>query len=71
MNVARERSQGSRGAERLLAHCAAIEELARSHQPALYRLERVLGPDLTRLLLAALTGDHRMRPRGLPDWRRG
>ncbi len=53
-----------RGATLLLAHCAALEDLD-ERVPVADRLRTLLGPDLTRLLLVALAGDHRMRSRGL------
>jgi hypothetical protein len=51
----------SRGPSLLIAHCAAIDYEDRL--PAADRLERLIGPDLTRLLLVALAGDHRMASR--------
>jgi hypothetical protein len=51
-----------RGAGLLIAHCTALDQ----ERPAVVdRLQRLLGPDLTRLLLVALVGDHRMGPRDL------
>jgi hypothetical protein len=47
----------SRGPVLLLAHCSALDE---RHLPASDRLHRLIGPDLTRLLLVALAGDHRL-----------
>ena len=41
----------------LMAHCSALDE---RRLPATDRLHRLIGPDLTRLLLVALAGDHRM-----------
>jgi len=40
-----------------MAHCSALEY--ERHLPATDRLHRLIGPDLTRLLLIALAGDHR------------
>jgi hypothetical protein len=53
-----------RGVGLLLAHCAALDSLE-ERAPASARLQRLLGPDLTRLLLVALAGDHRMWSRDL------
>jgi hypothetical protein len=46
----------------LVAHCSAFDE---RHLPATDRLQRLIGPDLTRLLLVALAGDHRMGSRSI------
>jgi hypothetical protein len=51
----------SRGPSLLIAHCAAID--SEDRLPAADRLQRLIGPDLTRLLLVALAGDHRMTAR--------
>jgi hypothetical protein len=40
-----------------MAHCAT---LADDRAPATERLYQLIGPDLTRLLVGALAGDHRM-----------
>jgi hypothetical protein len=53
-----------RGAGLLLAHCAAGGDLE-ERAPVAERLQGLLGPDLTRLLLVALVGDHRMGLRDL------
>jgi hypothetical protein len=46
----------------LLAHCLALGAYdAEPRSPASERLERVVGPELLRFLLIALTGDNRMR----------
>jgi hypothetical protein len=50
-----------RGDDLLMVHCAALDPEPR--RPATARLERLIGPDLTRLLLVALAGDHRMGSR--------
>ena len=55
----------ARGAQLLLAHCAAVNLGDGGRTPVLDRLREQLGPDLTRLLLVALAGDHRMRSRTL------
>jgi hypothetical protein len=51
----------SRGPGLLMAHCWALDH--EEHLPATDRLHRLIGPDLTRLLLVALAGDHRMGSR--------
>jgi cystathionine beta-lyase/cystathionine gamma-synthase len=50
-------ASNSRGAALLIAHCAT---LADDRAPAAERLYQLIGPDLTRLLVGALAGDHRM-----------
>jgi len=46
----------NRGAGLLLEHFAAFDEMSlRQREPARVRLQRALGPDLSRLLLRALT----------------
>jgi hypothetical protein len=49
---------GTRGAALLIAHCAWLGD---ERLPVADRLRQLLGPDLARLLLVALAGDHRMR----------
>ncbi|MGA9761318.1 MAG: hypothetical protein WBQ14_02735 [Gaiellaceae bacterium] len=45
----------NRGAGLLLEHFAAFDEMSlRQREPARVRLQRALGPDLSRLLLRAL-----------------
>jgi hypothetical protein len=56
MSAAVHIGDGTRGEGLLMAHCD--ERL-----PVADRLERLIGPDLRRLLLVALAGDHRMRSR--------
>jgi hypothetical protein len=46
----------------LIWHCSALE---RDRLPAADRLEQLIGAELTRLLLIALAGDHRMGSRQL------
>ena len=48
----------SRGPGLLIAHCVVLDEQDRL--PVNDRLQRLIGADLTRLLLVALVGDHRM-----------
>jgi hypothetical protein len=52
----------SRGPGLLIAHCTALDHEDRL--PATDRLQRLIGPELTHRLLAALVGDHRMGTRG-------
>jgi hypothetical protein len=47
----------TRGPALLMAHCAT---LADDRVPATERLCELIGPDLARLLVVALAGDHRM-----------
>ena len=51
----------SSGPSLLIAHCAALD--CEERLPATDRLQRLIGTDLTRLLLVALAGDHRMGSR--------
>ena len=66
MNAAGTRSETTRGPGLLLAHCSALAGDERARTPVVARLEERLGVQLTRLLLVALAGDHRMPSRGLP-----
>jgi hypothetical protein len=51
-----------RGQALLLAHCLALGDVdVPPRTPASERLEGVVGPELLRFLLVALTGDNRMR----------
>ena len=61
MSAAAHHRVVSRGPGLLMAHYSALEE--EEHLPATDRLHRLIGPDLTRLLLVALAGDHRMDSR--------
>jgi len=48
----------NRGARLLLEHFAAVEQMGfRQREPARVRLQRTLGPDLSRLLLRALASE--------------
>ena len=51
-----------RGSRLLIAHCAALGDVD-ERMPVVDRLRQLIGADLTRLLLVALAGDHRMRSR--------
>ena len=46
----------------LIWHCSALD---RGRLPAAARLQQLIGAELTRLLLVALAGDHRMGSRKL------
>ena len=61
MSAAAHHRVVSRGPGLLITHCSALDE--EEHLPATDRLHRLIGPDLTRLLLVALVGDHRMGSR--------
>jgi hypothetical protein len=61
MSAAAHSRMASRGPDLLIAHCAALRSDDRLQ--ATDRLHRLIGPDLTRLLLVALAGDHRMGSR--------
>jgi hypothetical protein len=50
----RSLSQGERGAELLLEHCAALTGADDARPPAFHRLEQALGGELARLLVGAL-----------------
>lgn len=54
MNAASSHRAPDRGAGLLIAHCAAFEK---ERPSGVDRLRRLIGPDLTRLLLVALAGD--------------
>jgi hypothetical protein len=61
MSVAVQNRMVCRGPGLLIAHCAAIDSEERL--PVTDRLHVLIGPDLTRLLVVALAGDHRMGTR--------
>jgi hypothetical protein len=61
MSAAAHNRVVSRGQGLLMAHCSALDH--EEHLPVTDRLHRLIGPDLTRLLLVALAGDHRMGSR--------
>ena len=55
MNAEMSPRNPNRGAGLLLEHFAAFDEMdLRQREPARVRLQRALGPDLSRLLLRAL-----------------
>jgi len=55
----------SRGLALILEHCARLNAMERGHPTAVFRLHEAIGDELTRLLLSALVGDHRARPRAV------
>jgi len=60
------RSFRRRGTRLLLDHCARLEHLiAGESQRPRERLDRSLGPELSRSLVRALAGDHALRPHDL------
>jgi hypothetical protein len=61
MTAAAHNRVASRGQGLLMAHCPALD--TEDRLPATDRLHLLIGPDLTRLLLVALAGDHRMGSR--------
>jgi hypothetical protein len=61
MTAALQNRVVSRGSGLLIAHCAAMD--CEERLPAAHRLQLLIGADLTRLLLVALAGDHRMDAR--------
>lgn len=60
MNVAPP--QPTRGLGLILEHCARLNALEHVQPSATLRLEQLVGGDLARLLLSALSGDHASRP---------
>lgn len=54
----------TRGSGLLIAHCNALGDFD-ERATVVDRLQHLIGPELTRLLLVALAGDHRMRSRDL------
>ena len=53
----------TRGLTLILEHCARLNGMEHGHPTALLRLRQAIGDELARLLVSALTGDHRARPR--------
>jgi hypothetical protein len=62
MSAATQSRSLSRGADLPVRQYSAID---RDRLPAADRLQQLIGADLTRLLLVALAGDHRMDSRQL------
>jgi hypothetical protein len=52
-----------RGLALILEHCARLNALEQARPNAVLRLHQAIGDELARLLIAALAGDHSMRPR--------
>jgi hypothetical protein len=50
----------ARGLDLLLQHCLALARLERGRTHALDRLDAALGDELSRRLVEALAGDHRL-----------
>jgi hypothetical protein len=55
--------QTSRGLALILEHVARLNSIEHGRPTAVIRLHQAIGDELTRLLLTALAGDHRARPR--------
>ena len=55
--------QTNRGLALLLEHCARLNGIEHGPPTAAIRLRQAIGDELARLLLSALVGDHRARPR--------
>jgi hypothetical protein len=64
MNAALQPHRPGRGAGLLLAHCEALGHVERT--PPFARLEAIVGGDLARLLVFALSGDHGRRGSSSP-----
>jgi len=47
---------------RILEHCARLNGIEHGRPTAVFRLNQAIGDELARLLLTALSGDHRARP---------
>jgi hypothetical protein len=62
MSAAAHSRNLSRGADLLIWQCSALD---RDRLPASDRLQQLIGAELTRLLIVALAGDHRMASRQL------
>ena len=55
--------QTARGLTLILEHCARLNTIEHVPPTAVIRLHQAIGDELARLLLSALVGDHRARPR--------
>ena len=53
----------SRGLARILEHCAQLAGHDDRRPSGVMRLRQAIGDELARLLITALSGDHRIRPR--------
>ena len=47
----------------MLEHCARLNSSEQKRPSGVFRLQQAIGDELARLLLRALVGDHRARPR--------
>jgi hypothetical protein len=56
MTAAPTKRAAGQGPELLMAHCAPRDD-SQQRTPVGDRLRKLIGPDLTRLLLVALTGE--------------
>ena len=52
-----------RGLSLILEHCARLNSSEQKRPSGVFRLQQAIGDELARLLLRALVGDHRARPR--------
>jgi len=55
----------SRGPTLILKHCAQLGGSNGGRPSGVTRLRQAIGDELARLLLTALSGDHRIRPRAV------
>ena len=55
----------TRGLALILEHCARLNGIEHGPPTAVLRLHQAIGDELARLLLSALAGDHRARPRAV------
>ena len=53
----------SRGVTLILEHCAQLGGSENGRPSGVTRLRQAIGDELARLLLTALSGDHRIQPR--------
>jgi hypothetical protein len=65
MNAPHAEQLGGTATQLLVRDCLETESAAEGKEAALERLEESLGGQMTQRLLCALSGDHRMRARGL------
>lgn len=59
------KSQNSRGLALILEHCARLHSIEHGRPTAVIRLRQAIGDELARLLIGALSGDHKPRPRAV------
>lgn len=64
MSAASDDRTVTRGSRLLIAHCHVLGGFD-ERATVVDRLQGLIGPELTRLLLVALAGDHRMRSHDL------